>query len=87
MPPKSAPMTGMKMSFTREVTILVKVLPMMTPTAMSITLPRMMNSLNSDTMPFFFSMFLFSLPWDMIQYTTLRRLWLYLFALQNRSRP
>ena len=62
MPPKSAPMTGMKMSFTREVTILVKVLPMMTPTAMSITLPRMMNSLNSDTMPFFFSMFLFSLP-------------------------
>ena len=47
MPPVRSPMRGMMMSFTREVVILPKAAPMTTPTAMSITLPRMANSLNS----------------------------------------
>ena len=35
------------MSLVSEVTMAVNAPPMMTPTAMSMTLPRMMNSLNS----------------------------------------
>ena len=79
MPPKRAPMTGMSRSFTRDWTMAVNALPMMMPTAISITLPRVMNSLNSETMPFF-SIVLFSLPWNMVQYITLFPLWLYFFA-------
>ena len=45
--PKAKPKGGMMMSFTNEVTILPKAPPTITPTAMSITLPRMANSLNS----------------------------------------
>ena len=40
-------MGGMMMSLTNEDTILPKAPPMMTPTAMSITLPRMAKALNS----------------------------------------
>src|SRR5512145_902320 len=47
MPPVSMPMGGMRMSFTSELTILPKAVPMITPTARSMTLPRMANSLNS----------------------------------------
>jgi LemA protein len=48
-PPESAPITGMMMSSVSDATILPNAPPMMTPTARSITLPRAMNSLNSDT--------------------------------------
>src|SRR5947207_6662729 len=41
----------MMMSFTTEVTILPNAPPMMIPTAMSTTLPRIANSLNSLTIP------------------------------------
>ena len=47
MPPGMRPMSGMMMSLTREVVILPKAAPMTTPMAMSRTLPRMANSLNS----------------------------------------
>mgnify|MGYP003294102451 CR=1 FL=1 len=40
-------MKGMNTSLTREVVILPKAVAMITPTAMSITLPRAINSLNS----------------------------------------
>ena len=46
-PPVSTPMAGMMMSLTSDVTILPKAAPMITPTAMSTTLPLMANSLNS----------------------------------------
>src|SRR5688572_33176573 len=39
------------MSFTAELTIVVNAAPMMMPTAMSMTLPRVTNSLNSWTKP------------------------------------
>src|SRR5215470_2016837 len=48
--PRSRPMGGMRMSPTKDVTILPKAAPMTTPTASSTTLPRMMNSLNSRSM-------------------------------------
>ena len=60
-PPKRAPMTGMSRSFTRDWTMAVNAPPMMMPTAISITLPRVMNALNSETIPFF-SIAFFSLP-------------------------
>ena len=40
-------MRGMNTSFTKDVVILLKAEPMTTPMAMSSTLPRMANSLNS----------------------------------------
>ena len=46
-PPAMTLMSGLMMSFVSDVTIAVKAPPMMTPTAMSITLPRLMNSSNS----------------------------------------
>ena len=46
-PPMSRPISGMNTSFTREVVILPNAVPMITPTAISMTLPRMANSLNS----------------------------------------
>ena len=45
--PISAPMGGIRMSFTSDDTILPNAPPMITPTAMSITLPLRANSLNS----------------------------------------
>ena len=45
------PSTGMTMSLMREVVMLEKAPPMMTPTAMSITLPRAMKVLNSAKKP------------------------------------
>ena len=42
-----APMMGMSISFTREFTMAVNAPPMITPTAMSTTLPRVMKALNS----------------------------------------
>ena len=45
--PVSSLMAGLMRSFVSEVTIAVNAAPMMTPTAISITLPRLMNSLNS----------------------------------------
>ena len=47
----SIPINGISTSSTNEVTILPKAPPMITPTAMSITLPFMANSLNSLTNP------------------------------------
>src|SRR5687768_9633620 len=43
----SRPIGGMRMSLTSDVMILPKDAPMMMPTAMSMTLPRIVNSLNS----------------------------------------
>ena len=42
------PSSGMKMSLTRDVVILPNAPPMITPMAMSTTLPRMANALNSS---------------------------------------
>src|ERR1700739_847445 len=47
---RSIPIGGMIMSCTREETIFPNAAPMMKPTARSITLPRMANSLNSLNM-------------------------------------
>ena len=49
LPPVTSWMTGVMMSFTSELTMPVNAPPTMMPTAMSITLPRAMNSLNSST--------------------------------------
>ena len=46
-------MAGVMMFSTRAVTIAVNAAPMMMPTAMSITLPWLMNSWNSAMSPFF----------------------------------
>lgn len=46
-PPMIMPMIGVIMSLTRELMIAVKVLPMMIPTAIVMTLPFEINSLNS----------------------------------------
>ena len=43
-----APITGMMMSFTSDVTMAPNATPMMTPTARSTTFPRIMNFLNSS---------------------------------------
>ena len=45
--PTKTPIGGMIMSLTSELTILLNALPMMTPTAMSMTLPLRANVLNS----------------------------------------
>src|SRR6185436_12120484 len=49
-PPSKSPIGGIRMSFTSESTILPKAAPMTTPTARSMTLPRIANSLNSLSM-------------------------------------
>ena len=54
-PPVSREIRGMMASFTREVEILPNAPPMMTPTAISITLPRAIKVLNSPMKLFFFS--------------------------------
>ena len=46
-PPVSNPIGGMMMSLTSELTIPPKAAPMITPTARSIALPLIANSLNS----------------------------------------
>ena len=46
-PPVRTPIGGMMMSSTSDLTMVEKAAPMMTPTAMSMTLPRSANSLNS----------------------------------------
>ncbi len=47
----TAPITGMKMSWTAELTIAPKAAPMITPTARSTTFPRSANFLNSSSIP------------------------------------
>ena len=47
LPPATTEMSGLMMLSVSEVTMDVNAPPMMTPTARSITLPRLMNSLNS----------------------------------------
>ena len=47
-PPMIREMIGIMMSLTRELTIEVKAEPTTTPMARSMTLPRLMNSLNSS---------------------------------------
>ena len=49
--PVAREMTGMMMSLTSEVTMVLKAPPTITPTAISMTLPRMINSLNSFIIP------------------------------------
>src|SRR5262245_35999161 len=49
-PPRSRPIGGIRISLTSEVTMVPKAAPMITPTARSTTLPRMMNVLNSFSM-------------------------------------
>ena len=50
-------MNGMRISLTNDETIAVNAVPMMIPTAMSITFPREMNFLNSsNSEPFFLAM-------------------------------
>src|ERR1035437_7968943 len=46
-PPVSKPIGGIRISFTRELTMAPKAAPMITPTARSTALPLMANSLNS----------------------------------------
>ena len=46
-PPVTTPIGGMMMSSTSDLTMVEKAAPMMMPTAMSTTLPRSANSLNS----------------------------------------
>ena len=48
MPPVSMEMSGMMISLTTEFVILPNAPPMTTPTAMSMTLPRMAKALNSS---------------------------------------
>lgn len=48
MPPRRIPMIGVMMSETSELTILEKAPPMITPTASSTTLPRLMKALKSS---------------------------------------
>src|SRR6201992_2181489 len=48
-PPNASPIGGMMMSLTSELTMPVKDAPMITPTARSMTLPRMANFLNSSS--------------------------------------
>lgn len=50
-PPVAHPMGGIRMSDTSELTIALNAAPMISPTAMSTTFPRMMNALNSLTSP------------------------------------
>ena len=45
--PAKIPSRGLIKFFTKDCTIAVKAAPMITPTAMSITFPREINSLNS----------------------------------------
>ena len=47
-PPVTSLISGLMMSLVSDVTIEVNAPPTITPTAMSITLPRLMNSLNSE---------------------------------------
>jgi len=47
IPPMSIPISGMNTSLTSDVVILPNAVAMITPMAMSITLPLEMNSLNS----------------------------------------
>lgn len=47
LPPVMSLMSGLMMSSVSDVTMAVNAAPMMMPTAISITLPRLMNSLNS----------------------------------------
>ena len=49
-PPIATPIGGMRTSLTNEDTILPKAPPIMIPTAISTTFPRMAKSLNSDVM-------------------------------------
>ena len=60
-PPIIIETTGITTSLTRELTIAVKALPMMIPTARSMTEPRLMNSLNSLST---LGSFAFSLPFN-----------------------
>ena len=55
MPPVIQPIGGMITSLTSELTILPNAPPMTIPTAMSITLPRIANALNSCSMLMRFS--------------------------------
>ena len=50
-PPAMRPTIGITMSLTRELTMAVKAPPTATPTARSITEPRLMNSINSLRKP------------------------------------
>ncbi len=50
-PPSSRPRGGIRMSETTDETILPKAAPMMMPTAISIMLPFIANSLNSFAIP------------------------------------
>src|SRR5690348_5728502 len=52
--PVSGPMAGMMRSFTMDETIFPNAPPIITPTARSITLPRMANALNSLRIGFTF---------------------------------
>src|SRR3990172_8685000 len=51
IPPSSRPIGGIRTSPTNELTIFPNAAPMMMPTAMSRTLPRMTNFLKSPSMP------------------------------------
>ena len=48
--PKIMPISGLMTLLTRESTMSLKALPMMKPTAISMTLPRVMNSLKPLSM-------------------------------------
>ena len=67
-PPVTTPMGGMTMSSTSDLTMVEKAAPMMMPTAMSTTLPRRANSLNSFSIA--------APPWisAQLQVTTMPRL-------------
>ena len=74
--PMARLMRGVIISFTRDVTILPKALPMITPTAMSTTLPFMANALKSlknffIKKPSLLKLFSsFSISYEMLQFKT-----------------
>ena len=60
IPPRTTPTTGIIRSLTKELMILLKAPPTITPTARSRTLPRLMKSRNSLRMGLTFVIFFFS---------------------------
>ena len=76
-PPVTNEMSGWMTFVTRAFTTAVNAPPMMTPTAMSITLPLLMNSANSAMMPFLPSLAMrasmWSGPCDPLNYVQLPR--------------
>ena len=80
--PPNNPRIGLMISSTRDDTILVNAPPIMIPTAMSMTLPRLINSLNSMVNAFFYSTLFVQNPLDLFQ--ILHKIYPLLFFLSRK---